>query len=349
MMIKAGLAYHANYSSGLQVFDVSDPPNAQRVAFFDTHPENNNRGFAGAWGVFTQLPSGIVLISDDERGLFVLNYDCNGNGIDDTIDIANETSEDCNANGLPDSCERDADGNGQADACEFATQSPLQPDPGGVDKNRFVSFVVPPLDGVQQDTALRVKLTSLHHPAPPPNPPDLTAHEGEFRYVAPFGFDPGTGEPLLDCIDSAAFGTTFKCADLSCDPVYLDWSGLLAGEVLHVTDAAVVPSSSYDIAMLASNCAGTEPTCTLATTDLSIATARWGDANGSTVVNVTDVVQVVDSVKDVSGALPVPRAMMEPNDPDPATGRTVNVTDVVVVVDALKLVPYPYAGPSACP
>jgi hypothetical protein len=35
-------------------------------------------------------------------------YDCNGNGIDDAVDIANGTETDCNANGIPDSCERAA-------------------------------------------------------------------------------------------------------------------------------------------------------------------------------------------------------------------------------------------------
>jgi hypothetical protein len=33
------------------------------------------------------------------------DFDCNGNGVGDAIDIANHTSTDWNANGIPDSCE----------------------------------------------------------------------------------------------------------------------------------------------------------------------------------------------------------------------------------------------------
>jgi len=349
VMIKAGIAYHANYSSGLQVFDITDPTNAQHVAFYDTNPANNNSGFDGAWGIYTQLPSGILLVTDDIRGLFVLNYDCNGNGIDDTIDIANLTSNDCNTNGLPDECERDQNGNGLPDDCEFAIQTPPQPEIGGVNKNRYISFVVPPLDGLQQDTALRVRLTSLHHPAVPPDAPDFTAREGELRYVVPLAYDDQTGEPMLDCVGSAAQATTFKCAKLSCDPTYLDWSALLAGETLHVTGAAVVPSSTYDVAMLSADCAGVEPSCVFATTELSVATVRWGDTNGDAMVNVADVVSVVDAVKDTPGAVTSYQATMQPNDPDPLTGPGINVTDIVLVVDSLKLVAYSFTGPIVCP
>ncbi|MCH8853438.1 MAG: hypothetical protein IID41_12430 [Planctomycetes bacterium] len=45
--------------------------------------------------------------------------DCNGNGIDDEIDIADETSADVNANGIPDECE-DCNGNGELDENDIA-------------------------------------------------------------------------------------------------------------------------------------------------------------------------------------------------------------------------------------
>ena len=32
-------------------------------------------------------------------------FDCNGNGIEDSIDVAQNPSIDCNANGIPDSCD----------------------------------------------------------------------------------------------------------------------------------------------------------------------------------------------------------------------------------------------------
>jgi hypothetical protein len=48
--------------------------------------------------------------------------DCNGNAIDDALDIATGTSADCNANGIPDECDlnapgADIDGDGQLDVC----------------------------------------------------------------------------------------------------------------------------------------------------------------------------------------------------------------------------------------
>lgn len=71
LMVRGGRVYEANYTSGLRVYDVSDIDTAEEVASFDTYPETNQKGFQGAWGVFP-LPSGTVLVSDRQRGLFVL-------------------------------------------------------------------------------------------------------------------------------------------------------------------------------------------------------------------------------------------------------------------------------------
>ncbi|MDE0960400.1 MAG: hypothetical protein OSB09_06440 [Planctomycetota bacterium] len=50
--------------------------------------------------------------------------DCNGNGIEDSVDLASGTSSDCDLNGVPDSCDiaagGDQDGNGVLDTCENA-------------------------------------------------------------------------------------------------------------------------------------------------------------------------------------------------------------------------------------
>jgi len=54
--------------------------------------------------------------------------DCNGNGIDDELDIAQGTSEDCNLNELPDECElgpRDCNDNGTPDDCDIAEGAAL--------------------------------------------------------------------------------------------------------------------------------------------------------------------------------------------------------------------------------
>lgn len=73
MIVRSKHLYQANYSTGLRVIDISDPANMVEVGYFDTHPEDNITGFVGAWGVYPLLPSGNILISDIERGLFVLD------------------------------------------------------------------------------------------------------------------------------------------------------------------------------------------------------------------------------------------------------------------------------------
>lgn len=76
MMVRGNYLFEANYSSGLRIYDISDPGNVgsiQEVGYFDTYPENDDRSFNGAWGVYTGLPSGIVILSDQERGLFVFD------------------------------------------------------------------------------------------------------------------------------------------------------------------------------------------------------------------------------------------------------------------------------------
>jgi choice-of-anchor B domain-containing protein len=67
----------AYYRDGLQIFDVSNPSNPLRTGYFDTHPQNGNsysgQAYQGAWGAYPFLPSGIVLVSDMQFGLFVLD------------------------------------------------------------------------------------------------------------------------------------------------------------------------------------------------------------------------------------------------------------------------------------
>ena len=44
--------------------------------------------------------------------------DCNDNGVGDGQDIADGTSQDCNADGVPDECQTDTDGDGVPDDCD---------------------------------------------------------------------------------------------------------------------------------------------------------------------------------------------------------------------------------------
>jgi choice-of-anchor B domain-containing protein len=71
-IVTGDLLYVSYYYDGLQVFDVSDPDNPVRKAFFDTFDGVSDGGYQGAWGVYPLLPSGNILLSDMNNGLFVI-------------------------------------------------------------------------------------------------------------------------------------------------------------------------------------------------------------------------------------------------------------------------------------
>ncbi len=72
-MVRGGFIYEANYRSGLRVYDISDVHSVIETGYYDTYPADDLKGFNGAWGVDSSLPSGTVIISDIESGLFVLD------------------------------------------------------------------------------------------------------------------------------------------------------------------------------------------------------------------------------------------------------------------------------------
>lgn len=65
------LIFAANYTSGLRVFDASDPLAVVEVAWFDTRPADDNASFNGLWSCYPYFPSGTIIGSDLESGLFV--------------------------------------------------------------------------------------------------------------------------------------------------------------------------------------------------------------------------------------------------------------------------------------
>jgi len=68
---KNNLIFQSNYRSGLRVFDATNPTNPAEIAYFDTYPPDDNALFNSLWDNYPYLPSGIVLGSDIEKGLFV--------------------------------------------------------------------------------------------------------------------------------------------------------------------------------------------------------------------------------------------------------------------------------------
>jgi choice-of-anchor B domain-containing protein len=66
--------YVSHYKRGLVIFDVTHPQALTEIGSFDTYlsPSANSAGTDGAWGVYPFLPSGTLLVSDIENGLFLL-------------------------------------------------------------------------------------------------------------------------------------------------------------------------------------------------------------------------------------------------------------------------------------
>ena len=60
------------YRDGVTIHDASNPDFMIEIGNYDTSPDFVGDGFNGCWGVYPYLPSGLVIASDMEEGLFVL-------------------------------------------------------------------------------------------------------------------------------------------------------------------------------------------------------------------------------------------------------------------------------------
>jgi len=71
-LIKENYVYVSSYHDGLQVYDISDQENPIKVASYSTYLMDDHDSYRGAWGVYPFLPSGNILVSDMQYGLYVL-------------------------------------------------------------------------------------------------------------------------------------------------------------------------------------------------------------------------------------------------------------------------------------
>ena len=61
------------YHEGVQIYDISNPLNPVKAGYYDTNASNRNyNGYKGSWGVFPFFPSGNIIASDINNGLFIL-------------------------------------------------------------------------------------------------------------------------------------------------------------------------------------------------------------------------------------------------------------------------------------
>ena len=64
----------ASYRAGVRVLDISGIANSDisEKGFFDTFPANDNAAFDGVWNVYPYFDSGKIVVSDINRGLFII-------------------------------------------------------------------------------------------------------------------------------------------------------------------------------------------------------------------------------------------------------------------------------------
>ncbi len=73
LYIQGDVMYQSNYKSGLRIFDISDRSNPVEIGFFDTYPEGTDKpGFEGSWSNYPYFPSGTIIVTSINEGLFIV-------------------------------------------------------------------------------------------------------------------------------------------------------------------------------------------------------------------------------------------------------------------------------------
>ncbi len=72
--VKGNEFFLASYTAGVRVLDISGigGKTMTETGFFDTFPSSNTASFSGVWSVYPYFESGKIIISDMNRGLFVV-------------------------------------------------------------------------------------------------------------------------------------------------------------------------------------------------------------------------------------------------------------------------------------
>ena len=263
---------------------------------------------------------------------------------------------------------------------------PPAPETDPVAKNRYISFF-PGNPG--KNTAVRVKLLSMHHPDPPNAPlhpaPDFSAFEGQVRWVGQAGLS-------FEYNESYDFGH-FMAAKLGCTPYYWDW-GRLGEEVfricspdssqnrgapctadtdcgafgtcvaittgvdlLHVTGAEVVPSSVYEVQLFdqAQERCGDQLEG-MFSAPLTIPTGRWGDvvalfqAPSPAPLSQPSLVDIVAVGSKFSYPPGWPiKVVAQLQGNVPDPNQGISELDISLCTDAVSGNAYPFPGPVACP
>lgn len=67
-------AFVAYYNEGIRIYDMREFP-PKEIAHYDTHPKEEGLfTMRGAWGIYPELPSGRIIVSDRTNGLFLFDF-----------------------------------------------------------------------------------------------------------------------------------------------------------------------------------------------------------------------------------------------------------------------------------
>jgi choice-of-anchor B domain-containing protein len=80
-IIRDDYVFCSYYYDGVYIWDMSNPQNPVIAAFYDTYPDANTGFYHGNWGVFPFLPSGLILASDMQTGLYVFEAGIRGTAV----------------------------------------------------------------------------------------------------------------------------------------------------------------------------------------------------------------------------------------------------------------------------
>jgi len=73
VMIDGDRLVVSHYTEGVHMLDVRDPERPRLMGFYDTYP-GGSTGFNGAWGAYIFPGSNLIVVSDINGGLFVVEY-----------------------------------------------------------------------------------------------------------------------------------------------------------------------------------------------------------------------------------------------------------------------------------
>lgn len=71
VMFRGDFLICSYYHDGIVIYDISDPSNPSKVVEYDTYQPEHYTSYRGAWGIYSGLPSGKLLISDMQTGLYI--------------------------------------------------------------------------------------------------------------------------------------------------------------------------------------------------------------------------------------------------------------------------------------